>query len=275
MKKEIIASIDGMIKDNIKDSLSKKFYRYLKRQNVRFFVNQKESFNYTIVKKGDVISFEFIDTIQKDENEFDYNLKIVFENEDFIIIDKPSGLNTIPSLNEPIKSLYNALYTYLKKRNKLKTIHIITRLDKDTSGLVLVALNKECATLLNKNHSLMNKIYYAKIEGHLENNSIIIEKPIARVSGSTKRMVAKNGDYAKTEVKRYKVLSNNDILEVKIYTGRTHQIRVHLASIKHPILGDVLYGNKEERLYLHASKLCFTYKNKTWNFESKPEWFDA
>lgn len=92
-----------------------------------------------------------------------------------MVINKEANLNTIPSKKEPQKSLYNAIYTYLLKNNKLKTIHIITRLDQKTSGLVLVALNKETALFLNKNHSQIHKIYYARVEGIIKENHFLLK----------------------------------------------------------------------------------------------------
>lgn len=272
MKKEIIASIDGLIKDNIKDVLSKKYYRFLKRQNCKFYLNDNEVYNYSLCKMGDRITIEFDDFINKEEQLFNDTLDIIYENDDFMIINKKEGLNTIPSKSEPVKSLYNAIYTYLKEKGTLKTIHIITRLDKDTSGLVLVALNKETALLLNKSHYQMNKIYYALAEGQIEEDTFIIEKPIKKQDGSTKRIIASDGKYAKTEFKVIKKDGNQTLLEVKLYTGRTHQIRVHLASINYPIKGDVLYGKEGKRLYLHAGKLNFILKGKEWSFMKMPEW---
>ena len=133
---------DGILKDILKEELSKKYMRYLKRQNALFYLNGQEIKNYYEVKKDDLIDIEFSQATNKEERLYDIPLDIIYENEDFIVINKPRNLNTIPSRKEPQKSLYNALYTYLLKNNKLKTIHIITRLDRKTSGLVLIALNK-------------------------------------------------------------------------------------------------------------------------------------
>lgn len=150
---KIKASSDGILKDILKEELSKKYTRYLKRQNALYYINGFESKNYYEVKKGDIIEIKFESKINKEEKIFDHRLDIIYENDDFMVVNKEANLNTIPSKKEPQKSLYNAIYTYLLKNNKLKTVHIITRLDQKTSGLVLVALNKETALFLNKNHS--------------------------------------------------------------------------------------------------------------------------
>lgn len=127
---KIKASSDGILKDILKKELSKKYTRYLKRQNALYYINGFESKNYYEVKKCDIIEIKFESKINKEEKIFDHRLDIIYENDDFMVINKEANLNTIPSKKEPQKSLYNAIYTYLLKNNKLKTIHIITRLDK-------------------------------------------------------------------------------------------------------------------------------------------------
>lgn len=273
MKIEIIASIDGYLKENIKKELSKKYYRFLKRQEAHFYVNNEEVNTAHNVKSGDKIIISFNDFTQKDEILYDHPLDILYMNDDFMVVNKESGLNTIPSKSEPVKSLYNAVYTYLKKLGRLETIHIITRLDKDTSGLVLIALNKKAALIMNKNHYEMNKLYYAKVKGELESH-FIVEKPIKRVKNSTLREVNPSGQYAKSEFFNEGYKNGYTIIKVKLYTGRTHQIRVHLKSIGYPIINDKLYGHGDGNLGLHACFLSFTFNNKTWTFESNPEWLD-
>ena len=228
-----------------------------------------------MVKIGDLIEFEFDDKVQKDENLFEYKLDIIFENNDFIVINKPSGLNTIPSRKEPIKSLYNALYTYLKSNNKLNTIHIITRLDKMTSGLVLCALNKETALYMNKNHTNMNKLYYAMVKGILKDNEFFIEKPIKKSEDSMKRIISEDGAYSKTLVNVVKRFEDKTLCEIKLFTGRTHQIRLHLSSIGYPICGDNLYSNDDGNLMLCCKSLEFENRDGLkYSFNILPCWKD-
>lgn len=275
MKNEIISVIDGSLKDNIIAIFSKKYYRFLKRQEAKFYLNNQPILPHNEISKNTKILIEFNDYINKKELEFDFPIDIVYENNDFIIINKPPHLNTIPSRREPSNSLYNALYTYLSKNNKLNTIHIITRLDKETSGLVLVALNKEMAIYLNKINSKINKIYYAKIEGHLNEEHFFIEKGILKSNDSIKRIISDKGSYAKTEVTLFKRNIDYDIVSLKLYTGRTHQIRVHLSSINHSVIGDTLYGKSDKRLYLHCALLNFKLpNNEEVTFESLPDWLD-
>lgn len=186
---KIKASSDGILKDILKEELSKKYTRYLKRQNALYYINGFESKNYYEVKKGDIIEIKFESKINKEEKIFYHRLDIIYENDDFMVVNKEANLNTIPSKKEPQKSLYNAIYTYLLKNNKLKTIHIITRLDQKTSGLVLVALNKETALFLNKNHSQIHKIYYARVEGIIKENHFFVESPILKDETTGKELL--------------------------------------------------------------------------------------
>lgn len=254
---EITALCDGILKDILIKQLSKKYTRYLKRQKANYYINGKEAQTFYQVNAGDIIKIEFESIINKYEILFDFPLDIVFENNDFMVVNKPNNLNTIPSKKEPQKSLYNAIYTYLLKNNKLKTIHIITRLDRKTSGLVLIALNKEMALFLNKNHSQIHKIYYARVKGIISQNHFLIDSPISKDEITGKRIIDINGKPAKTE---FFVLKSNDestLLKCILYTGRTHQIRVHLASIGFPIIGDDLYGIDGEILNLECHELSF------------------
>jgi len=146
------------------------------------------------------------------------------------------------------KTLYNAVVNYYLKQNKKIPIHFVNRLDKDTTGVVVIAKHKYIQEMLvsQMKEGIFNKKYIAIVHGKLENKEGIIEKNIRRKEGSIiLREVVDNGygEYAKTG---YKVIGYNKekdytVLEVKLYTGRTHQIRVHFSSIGHPLLGDELY----------------------------------
>ena len=275
MKDTFIAVKTATLKENLIEKYSKKHYRFLKNKNALFYLNDSLIKPHEIVSKNDNIFIVYDDHQQKEEIEFDYTLDIVYENDDFIVINKPRGLNTIPSRKEPQKSLYNALYTYLKKNDKLNTIHIITRLDKLTTGIVLCALNKKSALFLNKNHSNMNKIYYAMVEGKVLNDHFIIEKNIKKSNDSIKRIISDDGSYAKTEVNVIKVFDDKTLCEIKLHTGRTHQIRLHMKSIGHPVLGDSLYNDGDGNLHLHAKKLSFKGPDlKEYSFNILPSWME-
>lgn len=266
----IVCDETSVLKDYLLKMYSKKYVRYLKRQNAKFYINGRLSRLHEMVNCLDEIKIEFERITNKEEKLFDYDLNIIFKNDDFMVVNKPSGLNTIPSKNEPICSLYNAIYTYLLKNNSLETIHIITRLDKDTAGLVLVALNKETALFLNKNHHNIHKIYYAETEGIIEENDFLIDKPIKKSDDSTKRIISPDGKRSLTHVTVLKRKTNSTIVKINLLTGRTHQIRVHMSSILHPLIGDVLYGNKADFLHLSCQSISFSINEKNYTFNLEP-----
>lgn len=213
-----------------------------------------------------------IDIPEEDEIELspeNIPIDIVYENENFLIINKQSGLVVHPANGHYSGTLVNALIYRAKNLSDLNGKHrlgIIHRLDKDTSGLLIVAKNnfahaKLSEMFLNKT---IKKTYVCIVKGNFSEDKKIgrIENLIGRDTKDRKKMavVDRNG---KTAITNYKVLdtkNNFSLLEVKIETGRTHQIRVHMRSIGHPILGDEVYGNKTngiERQMLHAYKLEF------------------
>lgn len=192
-------------------------------------------------------------------------LSIVYEDEYLLVVNKPSGMNTIPSREHPNGSLANALIGYYERNGISATTHIVTRLDRDTSGLVLIAKHSHVHHLFSKQQRSggVKRGYEAFAEGDVMKDEGMIEAPIARKPDSIiEREVHPDGQYACTffEVnKRYQKFSH---LNIKLKTGRTHQIRVHMSFLGHPLLGDTLYGgNKDliQRQALHCRELTFTH----------------
>ena len=190
------------------------------------------------------------------------NLKILYEDDSLLIIDKPPHMPVHPSLNHFENSLSNGVKYYFDSINLHRLIRPINRLDKDTSGIVMFAKNEYIQSRLTN----YIKEYIAIVVGKLEGKGII-DKPIKRKSDSIiERWVDESGEKAITE---YEVLKNfniegEDLTEVKciLHTGRTHQIRVHMAYFNHPILGDTLYGKESnliDRQALHAFKIKFIH----------------
>lgn len=190
------------------------------------------------------------------------NLKILYEDDSLLIVDKPPHMPVHPSLNHYENSLSNGVKYYFDSINLHRLIRPINRLDKDTSGIVMFAKNEYIQSRLTN----YTKEYIAIVVGTLEGNGII-DKPIKRKANSIiERCVDENGEKAITE---YEVLKNfningEDLTEVKciLHTGKTHQIRVHMASIGHAILGDTLYGKESDlidRQALHAFKVKFIH----------------
>lgn len=192
-------------------------------------------------------------------------LSIVFEDEYILIVQKESGMNTIPSREHPTSSLANALFGYYQNHGIKATTHIVTRLDRDTSGLVLIAKHRHIHHLLSEQQKAgdVKRKYIAFVEGEMSPLSDTINEPIGRCSDSIiKREVREDGQ---TAITHYRVLGQNEyfsIVELTLETGRTHQIRVHLAHKGHPLLGDDLYGGKRndmDRQALHCFFIQFTH----------------
>ena len=192
-------------------------------------------------------------------------LTILFEDQYLLVVNKPAGMSTIPSREHPTGSLANALVGYYEEIGLRATAHIVTRLDRDTSGIVLIAKHRHIHHLFSKQQQKghVKRTYEAFAEGSLKHENGSIEEPIGRKSDSIiEREVRSDGQYACTE---YKVLNRyNDFthVELQLKTGRTHQIRVHMSFIGHPLLGDDLYGGSLlliERQALHCKKIRFPH----------------
>ena len=196
------------------------------------------------------------------------DLDIVYEDNNLIILNKEPYLIVHPTKKKVDKTLAHGIVYYMKEKTGEITVpRFFNRLDMNTSGLIVVAKNGHAqAFLQNKEKATVKKYYQTIVNGVVEEDEFTIEKPIGRVGESLKReilSVEDGGQIAKTRVKVLKrmVEQNLTLLEVELFTGRTHQIRVHLSSKGYPILGDELYGGQREgvkRQLLHAYKLKFT-----------------
>lgn len=191
------------------------------------------------------------------------DLSICYEDDDLLVINKRAGMPVIPSGIYPNGTLANGLLHYYEKQSYPYTVHIVTRLDKDTSGLVLVAKHQYCHSLLaslQKQHEIKRK-YIAIVHGKLSQKTGTIDKPIGRKSISIiEREVTETGKRAVTHYHVLKEFATYSIVEVELETGRTHQIRVHFSSIGHPLVGDDLYGGEKssiKRQALHCVALQF------------------
>lgn len=199
----------------------------------------------------------------------DLPLEILYQDEHLAVVVKPCGMVVHPAAGNDDGTLVNALLFHLDHLSGIggeMRPGIVHRLDKDTSGLMLVAKDDQTHTALSNQLSerQMEKHYRALVAGRMKEEKGEIEKPIGRSKTDRKKMaVDENGRWAKTEWQVLKAYPDKTLLDVHIITGRTHQIRVHMSSMGHPVLGDVLYGHKNmpaaKRLMLHAYSLEFTH----------------
>ncbi len=190
-------------------------------------------------------------------------LSVVYEDEALLIVDKPAGMMIHPTHKSPQDTLVNAVAGYFLEKEETAGIHPIYRLDRNTTGLVVVAKSAKIQYELSKSHDLITRHYIAFVSGHLEEAAGRIEAPIGRVDGSSVAwQVREDGKRAVTE---YEVLSQEDgfdVVRLRLLTGRTHQIRVHMAHLGHPLLGDDFYGGKTDRIArqaLHAADVSFIH----------------
>ncbi|MBD3898702.1 RluA family pseudouridine synthase [Mycoplasma hominis] len=228
-----------------------------------------------VVKEGDEILIErLLDKQIKVEPQNIY-LDIVYECDDYLIINKPSGLVVHPAPGHHDNTLVNALMYHFKNNlsdvNGLLRMGVVHRIDKDTSGLLLIAKNNKAhnyfASLL-KTHEI-KRSYYAIVEGKIANEELHIELPIGRDTKNRQKYAVSETNskpaYTIVNVVKYFKMNNKDFSLVKcnLKTGRTHQIRVHLAYIKHPVYGDPIYGHKIDDFNqrLHAFALDFVDLN--------------
>ena len=192
-------------------------------------------------------------------------LNIVYEDDCLLIIDKPSNIAIHPSILHYDNSLSNGVKFYFNLIGLHKKIRPVNRLDRNTSGLVIFAKNEYVQEFLIKEmqSKTFSKEYLAILEGILDKKQGTINAPIARKKDSIiERCIDNSGDNSITHYKVLKEFNNFSLVNFKLETGRTHQIRVHSSYIGHPILGDDLYGNKSSlinRQALHSYKISFIH----------------
>lgn len=240
-----------------------------------------EDGNITVNGKIQKVSYrvqenDMIDVIVPEAKELDLKaqdipVEVVYEDSDIIVVNKPKGLVVHPANGNWDGTLVNAIMAICK--DSLSGIGgeirpgIVHRLDKDTSGLLIIAKNDEAH--LNLSNQIkdrkVKKVYYALVRGVVPENEATINMPIARSTKDRKKMaVSKDGKEAITHFKVLERFGKYTLLEVKIDTGRTHQIRVHLSEIGHPVVGDEVYSNGKNEFgvhgqLLHAKSLDFVH----------------
>jgi len=191
-------------------------------------------------------------------------LSIVYEDDWLMVIDKPPGLVVHPTKGHPSGTLANAVVYHWLSRGERPGFHLVQRLDRDTSGLLIVAKNAFSHQQLAKQmeEGRLEKEYLAVVEGVLPEPQGVIEAPVWREPGNPRRLVDERGKEAKTVYRVMERLPGAALVHLRLLTGRTHQIRVHLAHIGHPIFGDALYGGSMKRIgrqALHAAYLSFVH----------------
>ena len=276
LKYEVVEEDNGLpIKNIIRSrfNFSSRLMGKLKRQNL-VYKNGELTPGWHTVKPGDIISIDF----PEEKSDFapeDIPLEIVYEDDDLLVINKQYGITVHPTKGCPSHTLANGIMHHMLETNQSFKIRFINRLDTDTSGLLLVGKNSYIQNEITKQMraKTIDKHYIAVVNGIVEKDNFLIDKPIGRPSPDEIRrsvLIEESGGYpSQTEVKVLeRIYSNNPniqftVVELHLLTGRTHQIRVHMGSIGHILVGDSLYGDTHldliNRQALHAYRLSLTH----------------
>lgn len=259
-----ISEEDSTLKEILLDKLnfSVRSLSKMKREQTVFVNKEFEKPSYK-VRNGDLIEV----SINEDISNFipqDLNLDILYDDFDIIMVNKPPFMVVHPTKSHNDNTLANGITDYIIKKDEKVKIRFVNRLDMNTSGLVIVAKNAYAHHILSDDmkKNKVEKTYITVVKGIVKNDFGTINEPIYRPSDDTiKRIVNEKGQASITHYKVIQRLKDATVLEVKLETGRTHQIRVHMNHIGHGIIGDELYGYIDENLInrqaLHAYKLKF------------------
>lgn len=241
--------------------------KYIKNGDI--LVNDKLCKQGYIVKNDDIITICDVNEEVSDLKEKNIALDIVYEDEYLIVINKQSGLTVHPGAGNTTDTLVNALLYYGKNLSDIGGLErpgVVHRIDKDTSGLIVLAKDNKTHELLAKafKNKDIHREYIALVKGLIEPNSGVIDAPIGRNPKNRLKMMVtdKNAKKAVTHFKVLKRYNKYTLLNLVLETGRTHQIRVHLNYINHPVYNDPLYTNDEVTSFgqfLHSSKMEFVH----------------
>ena len=274
--------IDKYIANNVPEISRNDIQELIKQGMVLVEGTRINKTKFIVAEGKEITILKVLEKKLTDVKEQNLKLDIVFENDDYLIINKPSGLVVHPAPGHYDQTLVNGLLYHFKNNlsdvNGLLRLGIVHRIDKDTSGLLIIAKNNAThnylASLL-KEHKI-ERIYYAICDGKLEDKIINIDLPIGRDKKNRQKFCVTNENakeaYTTVYPIKYLVIDGKEktLVKCKLKTGRTHQVRVHLAYIGHPIYGDPIYNKKIDDFNqrLHAKELIFIdNKGKEQHFE--------
>lgn len=291
MKKYIVNEsgkrLDAYISSQDEEITRTSAQRLIEQGNILVNGN-KQKVSYK-VSNGDIITIEEVKPQEIELKAQEIPIEIIYEDTDIIVVNKPKGMVVHPANGNPDGTLVNAIMAICK--DSLSGIGgeirpgIVHRLDKDTSGLLIVAKNDKAHVNMSeqiKNHEV-KKTYIALVRGCIKENEATINMPIGRSNSDRKKMaVNKNGKNAVTHIKVLKRYDKYTLLEINIETGRTHQIRVHLSHIGFPVIGDYIYSNGKNEFgvvgqCLHAKELEFKHPISGYDMKLQaplPEYFE-
>lgn len=260
---DIGLSINQIIKANFK--FSSRFKTKMKFQKL-VDLNGTPTPGFITPEVGDEISIRLPEETSNFPAE-DIPIDVLYEDDDLMFINKQPGLIVHPTKGHPFHTIANGLMKYMLNNGQKYKIRFANRIDMDTSGIVIVAKNANSQNdiSLQMRENLVHKQYMAIVNGVIRDDEFTIDKPIGRPNEESiqRKVLSEGGKDAITDVKVLERFYNNTLVEVTLHTGRTHQIRVHLAHIGHPITGDHLYEGDApaliDRQALHAAKMIVNH----------------
>ena len=247
----------------------------LRKEPKSIFVNNEFALQKRVLSAGEVLTVHIVENeVSKNIVAVELPLEIIYEDEDLVVINKPAGMPVHPSMDNYDNTMANALAWYFEKQNKPFVFRCINRLDRDTSGLTIVAKHKVSAGILGSKVSAksvngiyakgIKREYLAIVKGKLLEKKGTINAPIARKEGSVLERIIDfdNGERAVTHYRVIDEKNAHSLISLQLETGRTHQIRVHMKHIGFPLIGDFLYNPDMEyiqRQALHSYRLSFEH----------------
>lgn len=265
---EVGVRLDAYVSKKIEDK-SRSFIQNLINEE-KILVNHKIEKSKYKVKKDDEIVAEIPEPVELETAPEDIYIDIIHEDDDIVIINKPQGMVVHPAPGNYSGTLVNALLHHCRDLSGINGVirpGIVHRIDKDTTGILVIAKNDNAHNKLAEqlaDHS-MDRTYYAIVEGVVKEDAGIVDKPIGRDPKTRVKMaIVKDGKRAVTHYEVIERFEKNTLIKCNLETGRTHQIRVHMAHIGHPLIGDSVYGYKKQRFNLegqalHAKSLGFIH----------------
>lgn len=277
MKLTYIIDCDNIM---VKEYLEKKDFSRRYRKKIKLYgqmiVNGQQVKNHHILHTNDILELILDEKLNQEIVPLNLELDIIYEDEYLLIVNKPNNLASQPSIKHFEDNLISAIKNHYLINNITSNIHLVNRLDYATSGLMMIAKD---GVIHQKMQGNVEREYYAKVHGIFTEKKGTVNIGIRRISDDgILRECSTSGSASIThyEVIKEDVMNNYSIVKCVLDTGRTHQIRLHMKYLNHPIFGDKLYGiaDDENILYLHSTNISFTHPitNEYMSFNKIPQW---